>query len=45
VPLPDNKDIEALVLAKKKKDLLAKYASEELQAEEAEAKSMLNKAP
>ena len=43
VPLPDNKDIEALVLAKKKKDLLAKYASPDLQAQEAQAKQMLNK--
>jgi pre-mRNA-splicing factor ISY1 len=43
VPLPDNKDIEALVLAKKKKDLLAKYASPALQEQEAEAKAMLNK--
>jgi pre-mRNA-splicing factor ISY1 len=43
VPLPDNKDIEALVLAKKKKDLLAKYTSPALQEQEAEAKAMLNK--
>jgi len=43
VPLPDNKDIEALVLAKKKKELLAKYASPALQEQEAEAKAMLNK--
>jgi pre-mRNA-splicing factor ISY1 len=32
-----------LVLAKKKKDLLAKYASPDLQAQEAQAKQMLNK--
>ena len=43
MPLPDNKDIEALVLAKKKKDLLAKYTSPALQEQEAEAKAMLNK--
>lgn len=42
VPLPDQKDIEGLVLQKKKKDLLAKYVSAELVAKEAEAKAMLN---
>lgn len=42
VPLPDQKDIEGMVLEKKKKDLLAKYASAELMAQEAEAKQMLN---
>jgi pre-mRNA-splicing factor ISY1 len=31
------------VLEKKKKDLLAKYASEELQERQGEAKAMLNK--
>jgi pre-mRNA-splicing factor ISY1 len=43
VPLPDNKDIESMVLEKKKRDLLAKYASAELVASETEAKQMLNK--
>ena len=42
VPLPDQKDIEGLVLEKKKRDLLAKYSSAELVAQEAEAKAMLN---
>ena len=36
VPLPDQKDIEGLVLEKKKRDLLAKYSSAELVAQEAE---------
>ena len=43
VPLPEKEQIEALVLEKKKKDLLAKYASEELQERQGEAKAMLNK--
>ena len=43
VPLPEKEQIEALVLEKKKKDLLAKYASEELQGQQGEAKEMLNK--
>ena len=43
VPLPDTAAIESMVLAKKKRDLLAKYASAELQAEEASAKVMLGK--
>ena len=43
VPLPDTAAIESMVLAKKKRDLLAKYASTELQAEEAAAKAMLGK--
>ena len=42
VPLPDTKDIEAKVLEKKKRDLLAKYMSSELQDQENEAKEMLN---
>jgi len=45
VPLPDAKDIEQAVLAKKKRDLMAKYASASLQAEEEEAKALLNKKP
>ena len=43
MPLPEKEQIEALVLEKKKKDLLAKYASEELQGQQGEAKAMLNK--
>mmetsp|Transcript_39242 Transcript_39242/g.97176 ORF Transcript_39242/g.97176 Transcript_39242/m.97176 type:complete len:284 (+) Transcript_39242:84-935(+) len=43
VPLPDQRDIEGMVLEKKKRDLLAKYASAELVAQEEEAKGMLNK--
>lgn len=40
VPLPDSKDIEALVVANKKAALLAKYASTEQQAEEAATRAM-----
>lgn len=43
VPLPDIKEIEAIVMEKKKRELLAKYTSENLLAEQAEAKSLLNK--
>ncbi|KAL1208718.1 hypothetical protein V5N11_014707 [Cardamine amara subsp. amara] len=42
VPLPDEKEIEKMVLAKKKMDLLSKYASEDLVEQQSEAKSMLN---
>ena len=42
VPLPDEKEIERMVLAKKKAELLSKYASKELVEEEKEAKSLLN---
>ncbi|CAI0397638.1 unnamed protein product [Linum tenue] len=42
VPLPDEKEIEKMVLEKKKKDLLSKYASDTLMEEQSEAKSMLN---
>jgi hypothetical protein len=38
VPLPDVKDIEQAVLLKKKKDLMARYASASLQKDEEEAK-------
>jgi len=41
VPLPDAASIEALVVAKKKRELLSKYASAELQAQEAQAKALL----
>jgi len=43
VPLPDQKAIELKVLEKKKQDLLAKYATEEFQSKQEEAKSLLNK--
>ncbi|THU47373.1 hypothetical protein C4D60_Mb09t14810 [Musa balbisiana] len=42
VPLPDDKEIERMVVEKKKKELLTKYMSEELMEEEQEAKEMLN---
>ncbi|RZR91541.1 hypothetical protein BHM03_00019681 [Ensete ventricosum] len=42
VPLPDDKEIERMVVEKKKKELLSKYMSEELMEEEQEAKEMLN---
>ncbi|WCJ43010.1 hypothetical protein M5689_023777 [Euphorbia peplus] len=42
VPLPDGKEIERMVLEKKKMELLSKYASDSLQEEQTEAKSMLN---
>mmetsp|Transcript_459 Transcript_459/g.642 ORF Transcript_459/g.642 Transcript_459/m.642 type:complete len:274 (-) Transcript_459:428-1249(-) len=45
VPLPDQKDIEQAVLAKKKRDLMARYASATLQKDEQEAKELLNKKP
>ena len=40
VPLPEEKEIEKMVLAKKKADLLAKYASAELDQQQAETKAM-----
>lgn len=42
VPLPDEKEIERMVVEKKKQELLSKYASEDLVGEEIEAKEMLN---
>eukprot|EP00899_Mesostigma_viride_P014915 jgi/Mesvir1/23424/Mv21109-RA.1 len=42
VPLPDTKQIEKMVLQKKKEELLSKYASQELRSKEEEAKDMLN---
>ncbi|GJP43852.1 hypothetical protein CLOM_g3257 [Closterium sp. NIES-68] len=42
VPLPDEKEIERMVVAKKKAELLSKYASEALVQEEEEAKELLN---
>lgn len=43
VPLPDAKEIEAKVLESKKAALLSKYASEGLQKEQEEARSLLNR--
>ncbi|ESQ48016.1 hypothetical protein EUTSA_v10021236mg [Eutrema salsugineum] len=42
VPLPDEKEIEKMVLEKKKMDLLREYASEDLVEQQTEAKAMLN---
>uniref|UniRef100_A0A5B7AYM5 Pre-mRNA-splicing factor ISY1 n=1 Tax=Davidia involucrata TaxID=16924 RepID=A0A5B7AYM5_DAVIN len=42
VPLPDEKEIERMVVEKKKAELLSKYTSENLLEEQIEAKSMLN---
>ncbi|KAI5318086.1 hypothetical protein L3X38_037794 [Prunus dulcis] len=42
VPLPDDKEIEKMVLEKKKKELLSKYTSDGLLEEQTEAKQMLN---
>lgn len=42
VPLPDEKEIEKMVLEKKKMELLSKYTSENLIEEQTEAKAMLN---
>ncbi|XP_068656759.1 uncharacterized protein [Aristolochia californica] len=42
VPLPDEKEIEKMVVEKKKMELLSKYTSEDLLREQLEAKTMLN---
>ncbi|KAM3683874.1 hypothetical protein ACJW31_12G182100 [Castanea mollissima] len=42
VPLPDDKEIERMVLEKKKIELLSKYVSDGLLEEQTEAKAMLN---
>ncbi|MQL72603.1 hypothetical protein Taro_004927 [Colocasia esculenta] len=42
VPLPDEKEIERMVLEKKKMELLSKYTSDNLLEEQIEAKTMLN---
>ncbi|KAL5065923.1 hypothetical protein RYX36_027660 [Vicia faba] len=42
VPLPDEKEIEKMVLQKKKTDLLNKYVSDVLMEEQTEAKDLLN---
>ncbi|KAF6144021.1 hypothetical protein GIB67_017629 [Kingdonia uniflora] len=42
VPLPDDKEIERMVVEKKKKELLSKYMSDNLLEEQSEAKEMLN---
>lgn len=43
VPLPDEREIEKLVLDKKKADLMSKYASEPLLKEQEEAKALLRR--
>lgn len=42
VPLPDEKEIERMVVQKKKLELLSKYTSDALIEEEIEAKALLN---
>lgn len=42
VPLPDEKEIERMVVERKKMELISKYASEDLMEEQMEAKTMLN---
>ena len=42
VPLPEQKEIEMRVMAKKKEELLSKYASDALIQQQEEAKQMLN---
>ncbi|KAF9619823.1 hypothetical protein IFM89_009574, partial [Coptis chinensis] len=42
VPLPDEREIEKMVLAKKKQELLSKYTSDTLMVEQSEANAMLN---
>ena len=42
VPLPDEREIERMVVEKKKMELLSKYTSENLLEEQMEAKAMLN---
>ncbi|KAG1369795.1 pre-mRNA-splicing factor ISY1 [Cocos nucifera] len=42
VPLPDEKEIERMVVEKKKMELLSKYTSDILLEEQLEAKAMLN---
>ncbi|GAY66550.1 hypothetical protein CUMW_249590 [Citrus unshiu] len=42
VPLPDDKEIEKMVIERKKMELLKKYATEEFVEEQNEAKAMLN---
>ncbi|MQM09247.1 hypothetical protein Taro_042114 [Colocasia esculenta] len=45
VPLPDEKEIERMVLEKKKMELLSKYTSDDLLKEQIEPKTMLNVQP
>ncbi|WOG82701.1 hypothetical protein DCAR_0101868 [Daucus carota subsp. sativus] len=42
VPLPDESEIEKMIVEKKKLELLSKYASDNLLEEQSEAKAMLN---
>jgi len=41
VPVPTQKDVEEALLRRKKRELLEQYASEALQAQSAEAKTLL----
>ena len=43
VPLPSDQELEQRILQVKKANLLAKYTSEAIQREQAEAKALLNK--
>lgn len=45
VALPDDTDIEKLVVERRKRELLSKYMSDDLIAQEAEAKKMINAKP
>lgn len=42
VPLPEQREIELRVLAKKKSELMAKYASDTLLKQQEQAKQLLN---
>nr|CAD1831575.1 unnamed protein product [Ananas comosus var. bracteatus] len=42
VPLPDEKEIERMIVEKKKEELLSRYTSDVLQEEQKEAMAMLN---
>lgn len=42
VPLPDQREIERMIVEKKKLELLSRYTSDNLLEEQAEAKAMLN---
>jgi hypothetical protein len=42
VPLPDEKEIEHMVVEKKKHEIINKYTIEDLMAEQAKAKAMLD---
>lgn len=42
VPLPEQREIELRVMAKKKSELLAKYATDDLLKQQEQAKQLLN---